>query len=501
VGSEKRIAAVAKDIVEHYERRAATLEGKAMVVCMSRRICVALHDAIRQLRPAWFDADDAKGSVKVVITGSASDGPALNAHVRPKSALRALQNRVRGPNDPLKIVIVRDMWLTGFDAPVLHTMYVDKPMQGHSLMQAIARVNRVFKDKPGGLVVDYLGIADALKEALALYSESSRKEAGIPIEDALKILRTQHDVLGKMFHGIAYQKYAAGSPEDALRLLAVGVDRVVGDPELKERFIQQSARLRAAVGLAGSHEKAAPLLPDVRYFLDVRASVLKGTVTQHASDDKDSAIREILNAAIAPEGVIDILAASGIAKPDIGILSDEFLDQISKMPQRNLAMELLMKLLHDEVRARARRNLVQGRSFREMLDATMARYANRAIDSAQVIAELVELAKDMREARKRGEELGLTPDEEAFYDALAENASARNELGDENLKIIAREVVKTIKSNVSIDWTMKEAVRARLRLEVRKVLRKYGYPPDKQEAATTLVLEQATLTLANWPHS
>lgn len=500
VGAEKRIALVAKDIVDHFEKRRETLEGKAMVVGMSRRICVELYAAITKLRPDWHSDSDDGGQVKVVMTGNAMDPAAFQPHVRNKARLTAIQQRVKDPSDALRLVIVRDMWLTGFDAPCLHTMYVDKPMKGHSLMQAIARVNRVFKDKPGGLVVDYLGIADPLRRALQDYTEGSRDQAGIPIEQALAVLQEKHEVVAAMMHGIAYANYSTGGHENQMRLLLAGFNRVTDTPDGKDRFVQATTELRKAFGLAGAHERAAPLRASVAYFLDVRGQVLKHTVAGATSpDDVDSAIRQLVSRAVSGTEVIDIFQAAGLKTPNIEILTDEFLAEIRKVPHRNVQLELLQKLLNDEIRTTARKNVVQARSFREMLEKTMRLYQNRAIEAAQVIDELVKIAKEMQAARQRGEYLGLNSNEVAFYDALAAHETAKEVMGDDTLRLIARELVETIRQNVNIDWTLKESVRARLRASVKRLLRKHGYPPDQREAATDTVIETAEVLCAGWP--
>ncbi|HWG89984.1 MAG TPA: type I restriction endonuclease subunit R [Candidatus Thermoplasmatota archaeon] len=499
VGAEKRVELIANDLVAHFERRLQDLDGKGMVVCMSRRICVDLYNAIVRLRPEWHSDRDEEGAVKVVMTGSATDPAQYHPHIRNKARLKALQKRVKDPADPLKLVIVRDMWLTGFDAPCLHTIYIDKPMHGHSLMQAIARVNRVFRDKPGGLVVDYLGVADPLRRALQNYTEADRRQVEDLAEDALPFLRERHEVVAAMLHGIDYSTYATGGHQNQMRLLLAGFNRVTEDPDTKERFVQATAELRKAFGLAGALEEAAPLRESVQYFLDIRGQVLKHTVTSGKDqEDVETAIRQIVSRAVSGAGVVDIFEAAGLQNPDISILSDEFLQEMRKMPHRNVQLELLRKLLNDEIRARARTNLVQARSFREMLEKAMRQYQNRAVEAAQVIDELVRLAREMRAARERGEQLGLTDDEVAFYDALATHDTARDVLGDDTLRVIARELVETIRRNISIDWTLKETVRAKLRATVRRLLRKHGYPPDKTEAATQTVLEQAELLCENW---
>ena len=499
-GTDKRLELVANDLVRHYEQRCEALKGKAMIVCMSRRICVALHDKIAAKRPAWHGEGDDQGAIKVVMTGSASDPPEWQRHIRSKGQREALAKRFRDPDDPFRIAIVRDMWLTGFDAPALHTMYVDKPMRGHGLMQAIARVNRVFRDKPGGLVVDYLGLANDLKEALTTYTDSGGK--GRPTVDqnqAVRALRKHFEICTDLFHGFDRSRWTAGTPAERVALLPAAQEHVLAQENGKDRLFKAVDALSKAFALAVPHDEALRVRDDVGFFQTVRNSLAKRApgAAQPAAE-LDHAVRQIIAGAVAPEGVIDIFEAAGLPKPDISILSDDFLAEVRGLPQRNLAVDLLRKLLEGEVRARRRKNVVQGRSFAEMLERTLARYRNRAVETAQVIEELIALAKEMREADRRGEDLGLSEDELAFYDALETNDSAVKVLGDETLRGIARELVTTVRNNTTIDWTIRDSVRARLRLYVKRVLRKHGYPPDKQEAATDTVLEQAEALSAEW---
>jgi len=500
VGSEKRLKFVAKDIVDHFEERLSAMEGKGLVVCMSRRICMDLHDEIVKLRPDWFHADDDKGVLKVVMTGNASEGPRVAKHARNKARREALASRFRDATDGLKLVIVRDMWLTGFDAPSLHTMYVDKPMRGHGLMQAIARVNRVFRDKPGGLVVDYLGLAHELKQALATYTESGGTgETAIDQEKAVEVMLEKYEVCRGLFHGFDWSKWVSGTPAERLSLLPAGQEHILKEENGKDRLLKAVLELSQAFALAVPHPEALRIRDDVSFFQAVRAALAKRTPTNGKTiEELDLAVRQIVSRAIASEGVLDIFAAAGLAKPDISILSEQFLAEVKNMPHRNLAVELLQKLLAGEIRNRRRRNVVQARSFAEMLEQSLRRYQNRAIEAAQVIEELIGLARDMREAERRGEELGLSEDELAFYDALETNDSAVKVLGDETLRTIARELVATVKKNVTIDWTVRENVRAHLRVLVKRILRKYGYPPDKQEKATLTVLEQAEVLSEAW---
>ena len=500
VGSENRIKLVARDLVEHFENRLATLDGKAMVVCMSRRICVELYREIAALRPEWGADADEQGAMKVVMTGSATDPLPWQQHIRNKKRREDLALRFREPKDPFRIVIVRDMWLTGFDAPSLHTMYVDKPMRGHGLMQAIARVNRVFKDKPGGLVVDYLGLADELKKALATYTESGGTgKTAIDQAEAVAVMLEKYEICLGLFHGFDWSKWISGTPQDRLSLLPAAQEHILGQEDGKARLLRAVTELGQAFALAVPHEDALKIRDDVGFFQAVRAVLAKGTPGEQKTDEElEHAIRQIISRAVVSDGVIDIFAAAGLKKPDISILSDEFLAEVQGMPQRNLAVELLQKLLKGEIRARSKRNVVQARSFAELLEQAVRKYQNRAIETAQVIEELIQLAKDMRAASARGEALKLSEDELAFYDALEVNDSAVKVLGEPTLVKIARELVETVKRNVTIDWTVRENVRAQLRVIVKRILRKYGYPPDKQEKATQTVLEQAALLSQDW---
>jgi len=496
VGSEKRLKLIAADLVAHWERRLEDgMDGKAMIVCMSRRICVELYDEIVALRPQWHKEADDDGAIKIVMTGSASDPVEWQGHIRNKSRREALAKRFKNAASEFRIVIVRDMWLTGFDAPCLHTMYVDKPMRGHGLMQAIARVNRVFRDKPGGLVVDYLGLAHELKQALAVYTESGGKgKAAIDQEEAVALMLAKHEVCCELFEGFDWSLWTTGRAEERLSLLPAAQEHVLAEKDGKERFLLAVKELTAAFALSVPHEEAIRIRDDVGFFQAVRAALTKSAGGERRpAEEVDHAIRQLVSRAVASEEVIDVFAAAGLKKPDISILSEEFLAEVRGMPQRNLAVELLRKLLTGEIRTRGRKNLVQARSFLEMLENAIQKYQNRAIEAAQVIEELIALAKEMREADKRGEELGLSEDEVAFYDALEVNDSAVKVLGEPTLQKIARELVESVRANTSIDWTIKESVRAKLRVIVKRILRKYGYPPDMQEKATQTVLEQAEL--------
>jgi len=434
------------------------------------------------------------------MTGSASDPLDWQPHIRNKKRREELADRFRNAGDPFKIVIVRDMWLTGFDAPSLHTMYVDKPMHGHGLMQAIARVNRVFKDKPGGLVVDYLGLADELRQALVTYTEAGGTgNTALDQAEAIAVMLGKYEVCCGLFHGFDWSLWAAGTPAQKLTLLPAAQEHILKQDDGKDRLMRHVTELSQAFALAVPSDEALRIRDDVGFFQAVRAVLAKSAPGRGKSDeDLDHAIRQIISKAVVSDQVIDIFAAAGLKKPDISILSDEFLAEIRGMPQRNLAVELLQKLLRNEIRTRSRRNVVQSRVFSEMLEQALRRYQNRAIETAKVIEELIQLAKDMKQAEQRGEELGLTDDEVSFYDALETNDSAVKVLGDEALRTIARELVATVRANVTIDWTVRENVQAHLRVLVKRILRKYGYPPDKQEKATQIVLEQAALLSENW---
>ena len=500
VGAEKRLKLVARDIVAHFDQRLEALDGKAMVVCMSRRICIDLYRELARLRPDWHHAEDDKGCLKVVMTGSASDPLDWQPHIRNKARREGLAKRFRNSTDPLRIVLVRDMWLTGFDAPSLHTMYVDKPMRGHGLMQAIARVNRVFKDKPGGLVVDYLGLAHELKRALATYTESGGTgKTALDQSEAVSVMLEKYEVCLGLFHGFDWSKWTAGTPAERLGLLPAAQEHILAQDNGKERCLRAVRELSQAFALAVPHEDALRIRDDVAFFQAVQSVLAKRTLRQvRAQEELDHAVRQIVSRAVASEGVVDIFAAAGLKKPDISILSDEFLAEVRGMPRRNLAVELLQKLLKGELATRRRKNVVQARSFAEMLEQTLRRYQNRAIEAAQVIEELIRLAREMREASARGDELGLSEEELAFYDALETNDSAVQVLGDETLRDIARDLVETVRGNVTIDWTLRENVRANLRRLVKRILRKHGYPPDKQEKATRTVLEQAEVLSEGW---
>lgn len=495
VGTERRLGLIAADLVKHWGIRVGTIEGKGMIVCMSRRVCVDLYNEIVKLRPEW--AEDA---LKVVMTGSAADGAEWQQHIRSKTRREELAKRFKNPEDPFRLVIVRDMWLTGFDAPSLHTMYLDKPMSGHNLMQAIARVNRVFRDKPGGLVVDYLGIADNLRRALATYTDSGGEgEGAVDQEEAVREMLRRYEIVRDLFHRFDWSAWTTGGATKQMSLIKLASDFILEQEDGKNRLDEAVSNLSKAFALSVPHERAMEIRDDVGFFQSVRAALTKTDREGRKSHKQlDYAIRQIVSGAVVSEEVVDIFAAAGLKRPDISILSDDFLAEVRDMPQKNLALELLKKLLNDDIKRRAKKNLVQSRSFLEMLEKALRQYQNRALETAQIIEELIELAKEMRARDARGEALGLTEDEVAFYDALETNDSAVAVLGEPTLRDIARELVETVKKNVTIDWTVRENVQANLRRLVKRILKKYGYPPDKQERATELVLEQAALHAEEW---
>lgn len=501
VGAEKRISLIAEDLVRHFEGRLSAMAGKALVVCMSRRICVEVYKAITKIRSDWHSGDDDKGVIKIVMSGSASDHADWQPHIRNKPRREALAKRFKNQNDPLKLVIVRDMWLTGFDCPSLHTMYVDKPMKGHGLMQAIARVNRVFKNKPGGLVVDYLGLADQLKRALADYTEAGgRGKATISQEEAVEVMLEKYETVVAMFHGFDYMSLITAKPEARLKGVAAAMEHILSIKDGKTRYLESVTALSKAFALAVPHEEALRIRDEVGFFQWVRSGLAKATVEGPGKtpDELDTAIRQLVSRAVASDQVLDIFTAAGLKKPDISILSDDFLQEVRNLPHRNLAVELLRKLINDEIKARSRKNVVQAKSFTEMLEEAIRKYQNRAIETAQVIEELIGLAKAMRNAQRRGDDLGLTDDEVAFYDALEVNDSAVKVLGDDCLRKIAQELVEAVRRSVTIDWTVRENARAQIRVMVKRILRKYGYPPDMQEKATQTVLEQAEVLCKEW---
>lgn len=498
VGASDRLDLIAADIVDHWEKRRAGLFGKAMIVTMSRRIAVDLYERIVKLRPDWHSDDPKTGKIKVVMTGSAADPAAFQPHIYSKVVRKDLKLRAKDPNDPLEIVVVRDMWLTGFDAPSMHTMYVDKPMQGAGLMQAIARVNRTFRDKPGGLIVDYIGVATNLREALAEYSPSDRDQAGVPIEEMVDAMVEKHDIVRGMLHGCDFDPSPLLPADQRLTQHAILLDFIMGDPDRTPRFLDQVLALTKAFALCGARDEAAAIRNDVRIFADVRAAIIK---IQNPDSGRggsgavevDTAIGQLVNEAVAADEVVDIYKLAGIDTPELSILSDEFLDGLVSKDKPNLQMGLLRRLINDQIRSVQRTNIVQARRFSEQLDEAINRYTNRALTTAEIIAELVKLAKDMRENNDRHNRIGLSVAEAAFYDAIVQNDSAILQMGDDVLKRIAVDLVAAVQASATIDWSLKESVRAAMRSKVRRLLAKYDYPPDHEEKAVELVLQQAEL--------
>ncbi|MBN2207826.1 MAG: type I restriction endonuclease subunit R [Candidatus Coatesbacteria bacterium] len=495
VGTDKRIRRVADDLLRHCDERMETLAGKVMIVGMSRRICVELYNAIVQLRPAWHGEDDDKGQIKVVMTGSAGDPLEWQEHIRSKERRERLADKFRDENHPFKVAIVRDMWLTGFDVPCLHTMYFDKPMRGHGLMQAIARVNRVFRDKPGGLIVDYLGLGTHLREAVADYTDSGgRGDVALDQERAVEAMLAKYEVCRDMFHGFDWSDWASRQASKRLALLPPAQEHILRRRDGKPEFLKAVDGLTRAFALSVPHESAIAIRDDVGFFQSVAAALKKPGPRELGRAWKvEHAIQQLVSRAIVEDGVVDIFKAAGLNKPEISILSDEFLAEMRGMPHKNLAVEMLEKLIKDEIGRRRRTNLVEARSFAEMLENTIRKYQNRAIETAQIIEELIDMARKMRESDKRPGELGLTAEEVAFYDALETNDSAVKVLGDETLRNIARELVAKVRENTTIDWSLKESTRAKMRVMVKRILRKHGYPPDKEKKATATVIEQAEL--------
>ena len=497
VGARERLKVVAHEIVEHFEKRREVIEGKAMAVCMGRRICMDLYEEIVALRPDWHANEDDAGFLKVVMTGSSSEGERIAFHARTKGRREALARRFKDPEDDFRLVIVCDMWLTGFDCPPMHTMYLDKPLAGHNLMQAIARVNRVFGEKPGGVVVDFLGIADELRDAVRTYTQAGGE--GSPVEgvqnEAVPLMEQQYEALRDFFNGFDYRGFVDGNEAAQLHAITAGADYVFRQNDGKRRFMTMVTGLSKAFALSVPREETEAIRDHLAYFQAVRAAIRKRLADDGPPPPPDAraAVRQVISGAIVSDGVIDLFRAAGLPEPNVGILSEDFLERLAALPHKNLALETLRKLLNDQIRTRERVNIVQSRSFRESLETTLTRYTNRAITTAQVVEELIGLARAIRDAVHRGEESGLTEEEVAFYDALADNASAREVMKDDTLRLIARELADRIKAKASLDWTQRETVRADMRRTVRRLLTKYGYPPDAQEAATLLVIRQAEL--------
>lgn len=505
VGAEARLDLIAADIVEHWEKRREALFGKAMIVVMSRRIAVRLYEKIVALRPDWHSDDPALGKIKVVMTGSTDDPPEFQPHIYSKDVRKDLKARAKNPDDPLQLVIVRDMWLTGFDAPSMHTMYLDKTMQGAGLMQAIARVNRRFRDKPGGLIADYIGVFGNLQKALAEYSPSDRDQAGVPIDEMVAVMQEKHDIIKGLLHGCDYDSSPHLSPGERLTQHAVVMDFVMSDPDRTERFNDQVLALAKAFALCGGRDEADAIRDDVRLFIGVRSTILKvqNPVSTPGSSkvEIDTAIGQLVNEAVTADEVVDIYKLAGVETPELSVLTDEFLDSLADKERPNLQMGLLRRLLNDEIKTVRRTNIVQARRFSEQLEEAVNRYTNRSLSTAEIIAELVKLAKEMRDDHNRAQDLGLRADEIAFYDAIVQNDSAVLAMGDATLKKMTHELVEAVRSSATIDWNLKDSVKAAMRSKVRRLLAKYDYPPDHEEKAIELVLQQAELFAGNGPES
>ncbi|HEC57421.1 MAG TPA: type I restriction endonuclease subunit R [Candidatus Syntrophoarchaeum butanivorans] len=490
VGTEKRLKTIARDIVEHFERRVSAIEGKAMIVCMSRRICVEMYRLITELRPEWHSEDDNSGVIKVIMTGSASDPPEFQSHIRNKTRREHIKKRFVNPDDPLKIVIVRDMWLTGFDNPCLHTMYIDKHMKGHTLMQAIARVNRVFRDKPSGLIVDYIGIAEPLKRAVMIYTQRGYGDVAVPIDEALDVLKEKYEVVKSFFHEIDYSNWRNIDPSSQIQLLQFAHDLVVENDERKKDFLKAMVELNKAFAIAAPHEEAMKIADDIAFFQMVRKRVIKvSPPSTKPVEVYEAAIRQLISEAVVVKDVVDILSESEIKHPDISILSDEFLDEIMRIKFPNLRIEILRRLIEGEIRVRMRKNAIRYRPFKEMLEKTIKSYHNRLISSTEVVLRLIEIAKEINRSAKEGELLGLNDEELAFYDALSQGRDTL--IGDDELKEIVRELVETIKGNITIDWNNHEMTKARVRASVRRLLRKRGFEPSKQDWLVNSIMQQA----------
>lgn len=496
-GAEKRVRKVAQDVVEHFEQRQQAGFGKAMIVVMSRRIAIDMYRAIVALRPDWHSDDDNEGKIKIVMTGSSSDPEEWQPFIGNKRRREHLAKRMKDVNDPLQIVIVRDMWLTGFDVPSMNTMYIDKPMKGHNLMQAIARVNRVFRDKPGGLIVDYIGIADLLKSALQQYTENDRKTAGIDTDQAVDFMLERLQLIRELLHGYDYSKFASEKAAERMKAIVETVDYVLGlGEESKRNFLNWTTELARAFSLCATTPAAEEVNVEISFFKAVKSGIIKLITDENkrkTTKELDAELNQLISKSVVSDEVVDILEAVGLQKPNIAILSDEFLEHVRGLKQKNLAVELLRRLLQGKVKAVSRTSIVQSKKFSEMLEEAIRKYNNRTIETTQVIEELIQMAKEMNAAVKRGEDLGLIKEELAFYDALASNESAKELMGDLMLKQIAHELTKAIKSNIKVDWTLRENVRAQMRITVKRLLKKYGYPPDLEKMAIDLVLQQAEL--------
>lgn len=503
IGSADRIKQVAKDIIMHFNQRLEVMDGKAMIVTMSRRIAADLYKAIIEIKPEWHNNDLKKGAIKVVMTSASSDGPEISRHHTTKEQRRSLADRMKDPEDELKLVIVRDMWLTGFDVPSLHTLYIDKPMKGHNLMQAIARVNRVYKDKTGGLIVDYLGIASDLKKALSFYSDAGGKgDPAVNQEKAVQLMLEKLEVVSQMFHGFAYEEYFEAETGKKLSLILSAEEHILGLENGRKRYIDEVTALSQAFSIAIPHEQAMDVKDEVAFFQAVKSRLVKfdSTGSGKIDEEVESVIRQVIDKALVTEKVIDVFDAAGIKKPDISILSDDFLLEVKNMEHKNIALEVLKKLLTDEIKSRTKKNLIQSRTLMEMLENSIKKYHNKILTAAEVIEELIELSKEIHEMDKEPKEMGLSDYEYAFYTAIANNDSARELMEKEKLRELAVVLYERVKENASIDWTIKESVKAKLKVIVKRILRQYGYPPDMQMLATETVLKQAELIAEELTH-
>lgn len=501
VGSPNRVKKLAEDIVNHYEEKSKTIDGKAMIVCMSRKICVDLYDEIIKLRPEWHSDDVNKGKIKVVMTGTASDNERLQPHIGGKFRRDTLAKRMKKNSDELKLVIVRDMWLTGFDVPSMHTMYIDKPMQGHNLMQAIARVNRVFKDKSGGVVVDYLGILESLKKALKQYTDSDKHNTGIDTSEAIGVMLEKLEILRALVHGLDYSDYITGSQAKRMRTIVAGMNFVYGlDEKEQKEFKQFATELGKAHALCAATDEGKSYALEVSYFKAVKASLLKldrKAGVKKSKKEMEARVNQLLEKSIISEEVIDVFDALGLKRPEVSILSEEFLEEVKAMKEKNLAAEMLKKLLEGNLKSMERTNLVKSEKFSEKLKKTLNKYRNQAITNAEVIEELIKMAHDLRNMKTREEELGLSKDEIAFYDALIDDEAVKEFMTDETLKKIAHELTNAIRRNISIDWSIKKSAQAGMRKIIKRLLKKYDYPPDKAKKALETVLRQAELMCGN----
>ncbi|MBB4832595.1 type I restriction enzyme R subunit [Staphylococcus hominis] len=503
-GAKPRVEALAKDIIQHFETRQQAMKGKGMIVTMSRRIAVDLYDEIIRLKPEWHSDDDDKGVIKVVMTGSSSDPASFQRHIGPKKRRNLLEKRMKDVNDELQLVIVRDMWLTGFDVPSMHTMYIDKPMKGHNLMQAIARVNRVFKDKPGGLIVDYVGIAESLKEALKEYTESDQTQTAIDTDKAVELMLLKYDVIQDMLYNLDYSKFNSEKKSERYYTISDTMDYVIGlGEDERQRFIKTVTELGKAFALCATEPTAQELNDEIAFFKAVKAGLVKllqpskEGKTRKTSAEVEAEINQLVSQSVVTEDVIDVYQTLGLEQPDLSILSDDFLKDVEGLKQKNVAVELLNRLLKGQVKSLMKTNATVSKRFSEMLEQSIKKYNNRSIETSKIIEQLIQLAKDLNEEHRRGNELGLNSDEIAFYDALASHETAKEVMGDKNLRAIAHELTKTVKENMTVDWNKKASSRAKMRRSVKRLLKEYGYPPDLETMAINQVVEQAELMASN----